>query len=936
MHKLTAPVSLTSGKLSRAILAAILSVLLIWAFATRFTQAVFEPELYDPKTVFRYAATAQRPEIIILPEVNSQHANKARVKLVVGAGALQEKGEQRGLAHFVEHMAFRGTKAYPEQQIQQRMRELGIQLGRHSNAYTTFDHTAYWMDLNDLNRNQLDASLDILAQWAYDIEFSDAAVAEEIAVIVEEWRLQQQDQERVQPRLLKVLLNGSRQQERFPVLGDRPSIEATTVEKLREFYQQWYHPENMLVVVSGDIEPEQTLQQIERYFVRTDIVSERLLPAHYDIKPSAIPDFTILSDPYTPIAALNMLWFYPNPEYSEANERQTIALEFALGVLRNRLANKQLSSNGIVAGANVQRNRQSAGVRALNMTLMLTEPDFALAYNHLEYELQRLLALGISADEWQTQLSGWHSWLQNLQDSPGRLAGLARDFWLYQAPIVNQRSHQQRRQALLQAITPEEAIQALAQVTSGRHITVVFYPHGTAAPTAEQLTEYRLMAQQRPHAPVLHSKQPQWQDLPPSSGIVSEKKQPEGIIEWQLANGITAYYRHSDDMPGRVYLRLTAKNGTNQLPDEQVAVARLASEVISDGGQAGLNSTELQQWRQALDITHSFYIDLEERSFYQAAPLEHIDQALLDLLHRLQSYQLDAELWQFKQAQALQLQEQFKQHPHFPWYQAWNATLWQDDIRYRELSSAEIEATSLRQAQTFYQQWIQGNQGYQLALVGDITPEHALKLVEKYFASLPKAQPQGKGRFSPQPYEAKQVRLAGSGEKHASISLRYYLEKAQLPQAWQDTSGTLLTYWLNEQLFDRIRTQSGLTYSITAEIAGSRPANALISLNISLQTGPDKVDEAIAQVTRLLSEAAAHAPTEQQVRVWHQSLADERLQARKRSRWLLNRIGFSEVLQSTPWQRIAPLAEPPAADSLQQLLLQIVEQGHLVELVWLP
>ncbi|MDP4528349.1 insulinase family protein [Alkalimonas delamerensis] len=912
----------------------VLAALLLTACAITTDDAAHP--LYDANTVVRLPATQHRPEIIILPERNSQYSNQARVMLLVGAGALQEDDDQLGLAHFVEHMAFRGTEKFPEKRMQEHMRELGIQLGRHSNAYTTFDHTAYWLDLQDLSRGQLGSALTILAQWAYHIEFAPAAVQEEIAVIVEEWRLRQQEQDRIEPRLMEALFRGSRQLERLSILGDRASIEATTPEKLKTFYQQWYHPANMAVVVSGDVDADETLAFIKQNFTRPELASEPLLPEQFDIQPQAIPDVISLSDAYTPIAVLSRFWFYPITPFTPSTERQGFALEFALGVLRKRLESRQLDSDGVVLAFNVQRSRQSANVRALNMAVIMTEPNYALAYEMLEHELQRLLALGITESEWQTELSNWQSWLQDFQDSPSRLAGMAKDFWLYQDPILNQRSHQQRRLALLETITPEEAIQILAQVTSDRDVTVALYPDGTEAPSAEQLSSAQQLAQQLPFAPLHQRAEPQWQPIAPSGGIVSEHHHPDGIIEWQLTNGMTAYYRFSDAVPNRAFARLVARHGTNQVPDAQVAAARLAADLIRDGGQAGLNSAELRQWRQSLDIAHDFSIDFEDRSFFLAAPVSNIEQGLMDLHHRLLHHSIDEELWRFSQGRELQLWQQFRQHPHLPWHESQSKALWQNDIRYRNLTAAEIEATTMEQLQAFYQQWVQGNQGYQLALVGDLTAEQAYALVERYFASLPKASLQGEGRFSPQPQQASQHRISGSGDQHARISLRYYLDKAQLPSSSSQASAALLTRWLDEQLFDRIRTDSGLTYSIRAQLGGYSPVHQQVVLHISLQTDPDKVDTAIAAVQQLLAAASKQAPSERQVEIWHQSLADERMQARQRPNWLANRIGYSAVMEELPWERIAPLEQTATAESLQQLLVEIVQQGHLVEMVWLP
>ena len=892
--------------------------------------------LYDQEQVVRLAATSERPEVIIIPERNSLYANQARVKLVVAAGALQEEDDQIGLAHFVEHMAFRGTRAFPEQQLQLRMRELGIELGRHSNAYTTFDHTAYWLDLNDLSRGQLASSLEILAQWAYDIEFAPQAVNEEIAVIVEEWRLYQQDQERVQSQIQQALFKGSRQLERLSILGERADIEATTPEKLRHFYQQWYHPENMLLVVTGDVEAEQALALVEQYFTRPDLESERLLPQQYDLQPEAIPEFLIASDPYTPVGLLDINWLFAAAEYNARTELEQLSLMLVLDILQDRLAVKQLTSGGVVLGANSVQDRISANLDILGLSLVMTEPDFALAYEHLAHELARLLALGVTEHEWQAQLERMRSYLQSNQDSPAELASYALDFWLYQDPILNLSSHRARILDLLTKVQPKAGLETLARITSGPSFTLALYPDGSSAPTKQQLFNWREQALALPFAPLVEGRQPEWQALPPAVELPLAQQRPEGILEWQLANGVKVHYRHSDGMADRVFMRLTANNGFNQLDERQVLVARLLSDVLRDGGQAGLNSAELAQWRQALDIHQNFYIDFYDRSFYLEAPVASLDQALLDLHHKINFSPLDEELWQFNRQQELQYLQQLQQHPHLPWIEASNQALWQNDTAFRMMTAEEIESVSFAEAQELYQQFVQGNQSYRLAIVGDLSVEQAQDLVERYFANLPDAVPQGPGRASPQPIAANQVRVSGSGEEYASVILSYYLSKEALNQSYQQTPTALLAAWLDEQLFDRIRTQEGLVYSISSGIDGNLPVDQQFSLDIYLQTDPDRVDQAIAEVNQLLKQASSQPPSAQQVEVWQQTRADERQQARQNPAWLLNRMGYHQVVQQDPWQRIAPLDEAPEPQALSQLLAQILEQGQLLELVWLP
>ena len=176
---------------------------------------------------------------------------RAELRLVVKAGSVLEDEDQRGLAHFVEHMAFNGTRHFPKQEISTFMQALGMRFGAHVNAHTSFDETVYELQIPTGNPAVMDRSLTILEDFAQNVSFDAVEIDKERGVILEEWRLGLGAGERIRDAQMPVLLKGSRYAERSPI-GKPEIIRSANYDRLKQFYADWYRPDMMAVVAVGD------------------------------------------------------------------------------------------------------------------------------------------------------------------------------------------------------------------------------------------------------------------------------------------------------------------------------------------------------------------------------------------------------------------------------------------------------------------------------------------------------------------------------------------------------------------------------------------------------------------------------------------------------------------------------------------------------------
>src|SRR5579872_2540432 len=196
---------------------------------------------------------------------NPKPEKRAELRLVVKAGSILEEDDQQGLAHFVEHMAFNGTRHFPQQETIAFLQSLGMRFGADVNAFTSFDETEFTLTIPTDKPGTLDRALLILEDWAHDLTFDPAAIDKEREVITEEWRSRLGAGARIQNKILPVVLNGSRYADRIPI-GKMEVVQHFRPERLRKFYDDWYRPDLMAVVAVGDFDAAAAEALVKQHF----------------------------------------------------------------------------------------------------------------------------------------------------------------------------------------------------------------------------------------------------------------------------------------------------------------------------------------------------------------------------------------------------------------------------------------------------------------------------------------------------------------------------------------------------------------------------------------------------------------------------------------------------------------------------------------------
>ncbi|HYK56670.1 MAG TPA: pitrilysin family protein, partial [Flavisolibacter sp.] len=227
---------------------------------------------------------------------NAKPEKKVELRLAVNAGSVLEEADQRGLAHFMEHMIFNGSKNFPKNELVDYLQKIGVQFGADLNAYTGFDETVYILPISTDDPAVVEKGFTVLEDWAFNNLMDKSEIDKERGVVLEESRLSKGAQQRMLRQYFPKLFNGSKYAERLPI-GTDSILKHFSYATLNRFYKQWYRPDLMAVIVVGDIDPAQMEKKIKAHFGNyKNPASAPQRPSIIPIKTRTKPEAMVITD----------------------------------------------------------------------------------------------------------------------------------------------------------------------------------------------------------------------------------------------------------------------------------------------------------------------------------------------------------------------------------------------------------------------------------------------------------------------------------------------------------------------------------------------------------------------------------------------------------------------------------------------------------------
>lgn len=423
---------------------------------------------------------------------NKTPSNTATLLMRFDTGSVNEDDGQEGLAHFLEHMAFNGSKNIPEGEMIKRLEKFGLAFGADTNASTSFDETIYQLELPEVNDEILDETLMIMRETASNLTLDPEAIDRERGVILAEKRARISPAYNASIASLKFYLQGSPFPDRLPI-GTEESIQSVTPENFRDFYHGYYHPEETFIVLVGDFETDYAAQKIEQYFgdwtvevpAKADVYVEPLLPLGAEMKYYVDPEIqTSLS--LTVMSA-------PDLRKDTADNRRAAFIE-SLGnsILSRRLAKSARSGEAafISASASSSSIYDVRGLSTLSLSMQPENWERALAQG--EQALRQAYEFGFKQSELDEQIANTRKGLEvAVQTSPTRrTSGLARSIlgsFSAEQVMTDPAANLERFEKYADAITPQQVHDAFKSKWKGLESPQLYLSTNKVIENAEEV-----------------------------------------------------------------------------------------------------------------------------------------------------------------------------------------------------------------------------------------------------------------------------------------------------------------------------------------------------------------------------------------------------------------------------------------------------------------
>ncbi|MEQ1757317.1 MAG: insulinase family protein [Vicinamibacterales bacterium] len=833
---------------------------------------------------------------------NARPARRAELRLVVKAGSALEDEDQRGLAHFVEHMQFEGSRNFPGQSINDFLGSLGLSIGGDANAETSFDDTQYTLRVPTDIPGVLDTALSVLEDWAGGATFDPAAIERQRAIVLAEWRRNLGADERTNDKVRRAQLQGSRYADRAPI-GTPEVIQSAQREQLVRFYRDWYRPDLMAVIVVGDIDRNVVGRMIrDRFSKLTNPEPERPRP-NFDVPEHAGTRYTVVTDKESTSTVVQLSNLRPaRNQGTVGGYRDIMKDQLFAQMLGDRFDELTQADRppflNAAAGRGLfpaPRTRDQAILQAL-----VANDGVTRGLDALVTELQRVSRFGFTATELerakQANMAGSERAAQESPDreSESRADEYTRNFLQREAlPTIWQELAFHRR--FIPEITLRE-MNALAGdwFPEQNRLVVVQAPElaGAVLPSETQLAATVTAASARRLEAYVDAGAGQMlMDAPPARGSVAKTTdRGNGIIEWTLSNGATVVLKPTTLKADQILFRATAPGGTSLASDQDFVSARAADDLVPAGGVAKFSAPVLDKMLSGKAVAvRPFITETRQGMGGGSAPQDL--ETLFQLIY-LQFTQPRADPTAFAalKAQALGLLANQTASPDYVFGQALDSAFSMNHPRRQPLTPESVARWNLDTAMAFYKARFANAGNFTFTFVGSFTPEMIRPFVETYLASLPATGARetwrDPGVALPRGVIEKTVEKGIAPKSQVSIVFSGPFDYNDAGKLALRTAVLLL----QSRLSDAIREELGGTYAITVDQDTYRFPKPEYRVRIDWTCDPERVDALVRRVFEELSFVRNTLLSPDQVGRVREVLVREQDRTSQENGYLLNEI----------------------------------------------
>ena len=799
---------------------------------------------------------------------NRTPPGEASIRLRIDTGSLNEADDQRGLAHFLEHMVLNGTKAVPEGEFVRRLERAGLRFGPDTNASTSFGQTVYKLDLPETDKATLDEVFFLLREVAGRATIDAAALDRERGIILSEERARATPGYRLLVDQLGWLYPGQRLSERLPI-GTTEVIRTAPRQRLLDFYHAWYRPERATLVVVGDVDPADIERRLQAQFGDWKGVGPAAAHTAQGSPAARGTEARLFVDPAV-AAGVTLSWVRPadlEPD-SVAKRARDLEEQLAAGILNRRLEKlAQREGNPPFVGARVGSSDLEETASTTSLGAQARLGDWRTALATIEQEQRRLVQHGVTADEVERELAGLRSALEaGVASASTRTSASLAEALVGAVDNDTVVTSPADRLVFYNQVAPSLTLERIG--AAGKRLfagsgPLLYLTLPRPAATKEGLLAAYDQSRKVAVAPPLAQARVAWpyQSFGMPGRVVERREVAEvGATYVRFANGVRLTVRPSAARKEQVLVSVRFGDGRLAMARDRNSVEWALGSAFTFGGTGKLDADAVNRALTGKLVGASFGVD-DDRFLLNGATR---NGDLATQMQLLAAYVSDAGWrplgWERIKAQAASIHDRFESSPGGVLSRDLGLILRSGDRRWAVPSRGAMRASSVTDARGLVEPALKSGR-IEIIMAGDVTVEQAVAQTAATFGALPArtdSDPDAGEMAFPAPPPGGLVTLTHKGREDQAVGLIAWPTTGYSPSTRQlGRTLSLLGAVFQLRLTDELREREGVSYSPSAAHGASSTWQRYGYLAAQVEAPPASLERFFAAAQKIADDLAA-------------------------------------------------------------------------------
>ena len=805
---------------------------------------------------------------------NDKEPGLADFYIAQRVGSIQEEPRQRGLAHFLEHMAFNGTKNFPGKGkrlgIVPWCETIGVKFGANLNAYTSIDQTVYHIGAAPLRREGIiDSCLLVLHDWSHYLLLEDAEIDKERGVIHEEWRTRRAGRavQRLMEEAMPKVYKGTKYEDCMPI-GSMDIVDNFPYQDLRDYYNKWYRPDLQAIIVVGDVDVDKMERKIKKLFSPIPMPKNAAERIDYPVFDNDSMIVCIEKDKEQPIVLCHLYMKRPATPDSEKNNEAYLRGSYVDGLIATMLNSRltELKQQAVPPF-------QSCTGRASDFFLSRTKEAFSLSISCKQENILGGIISAVAASE-QARQQGFtqeeldrakaqklghdeRKWNERNDRVNSKLVSLCVQHFLTSEPLISIDKSWELIQKFDREVTLDEVNQATRDLITDQNQVVIMYApdkESVALPSEQQIEDVILATQRQHYAPRMEEAVDAQLfvngESPKAGSIVSEKPWKHGYTELTLSNGMKLYVRQTEFNQNTVQLTMKADGGTSVYGLDDLPHFGIITSAVTEGGVGNWDAITLRKKLTGKSVRVQPSVGSRQQSISGGASLKDVETMFqLAYLYFTQPRR-DTVAWQGFVNRNHSFLNNRNASPRVDYNDSISAILYGHHPRTTPMTQERLAKADYDRILEIYRNAFSDASQFKAAIIGNMSLDELRPLICKYLASLPSA---GTAR-TPNPYQVKEQNLPHFVKQDvtrsfrkkmatplANVSIFYAADVDFTPR--NDLILDMLKRTLSIAYTDSVREEKGGTYGVSVDFELDKDDTPDATLRISYNADPDRYEE---------------------------------------------------------------------------------------------